>query len=94
MESGIYSDGKRLLLFFGGKIGVSAGTMTSKEGCREKHTFVSFQELQDEYAVGENLLGKVPLSDDSIFLCFDDVSQVDVVIKALERAKERLKGKE
>lgn len=61
---------------------------------REKHTFVSFQELQDEYAVGENLLGKVPLSDDSISLCFDDVSQVDVVIKALEVAKEKLKGEE
>lgn len=94
MESGIYSDGKNLLVVFGGKIGVGSGTATFND-IDEKYACVHFQENSRSYGIGENVIDKEPLADDKmIMLCFDNVASVDVVIKALDRVKEKLKGKE
>lgn len=94
MESGIYSDGKNLLVVFGGKIGVGSGTATFND-IDEKYACVHFQENSGSYGIGENVIDKEPIAEDkNIMLCFDNVASVDVVIKALDRVKEKLKGKE
>ena len=90
MESGIYNDGKNLLVVFGGKIGVGSGTATFND-IDEKYACVHFQENSDSYAIGDDVYDKEPLAEDKkIVLCFDNVASIDVVIKALEIAKSKL----
>ena len=94
MESGFYNDGKNLFVVFGGKIGVSSGTATFND-IDEKYACVHFQENSRSYAIGEDIIDKEPITDDKmIVLCFDNMASVDVVIKALDRVKEKLNGKE
>ena len=94
MESGIYNDGKNLFVIFGGKIGVGGGNVTIND-FNKKYACVSFQENSGSYAIGEDVLDKEPIAEDKkIMLCFDNVASIDVVIKALEIVKEKLKGKE
>lgn len=93
MESGFYNDGKNLFVVFGGKIGVGSGTATFND-IDEKYACVHFQENSRSYAIGEDVRQR-PITDDKmIVLCFDNVASVDVVINALDRVKEILKGKE
>lgn len=90
MESGIYNDGKNLFVIFGGKIGVGGDTIAINDDC-EKYACVHFQENSGSYAIGEDVYDKEPIAEDKkIMLCFDNVASVDVVIKALERVKEKL----
>lgn len=90
MESGIYNDGKNLLVVFGGKIGVGSGTATFND-IDEKYACVHFQENSGSYAIGENVIDKEPIADDKmIVLCFNNVASVDVVIKALGIARGKL----
>lgn len=91
MESGFYNDGKNLLVVFGGKIGVGSGTVTFND-IDEKYACVHFQENSGSYAIGEVLYDKEPIAEDKkIVLCFDNVASIDVVIKALEIARGKLK---
>lgn len=90
MESGIYNDGKNLLVVFGGKIGVGGGTVTIND-LDKKYACVHFQENSGSYAIGDDVYDKEPLAEDKkIMLFFDDVSSVDVVIKVLEIARDKL----
>lgn len=90
MESGICSDGKHLLVIFGGKVGVGSGTATFND-IDEKYACVHFQENSRSYTIGENVIDKEPIAEDkNIVLCFDNVASVDVVIKALEIARGKL----
>ena len=84
MESGIYNDGKNLFVIFGGKIGVGGGNVTIDK----KYACVHFQENSDSYAIGDDVYDKEPLAEDKkILLCFDNVASIDVVIKALNKAR-------
>ena len=88
MESGIYNDGKNLFVIFGGKIGVGGGTVTHDDD--KKYACVHFQENRGSYAIGDDVYDKEPIAEDKkIMLCFDNVASVDVVIKALERARSK-----
>ena len=90
MESGIYNDGKNWFVISGSKIVVGSGTMTIND-LDKKYACVHFQENRDSYAIGNDIYDKVPPAwDKKIVLCFDNVWSIDVVIHALERAKERL----
>lgn len=90
MESGIYNDGKNLLVVFGGKIVVGRGTVAINDDC-EKYACVHFNESVGSYAIGEDIIDKEPIAEDkNIVLCFDNVASIDVVIKALEMAKDRI----
>ena len=90
MESGIYNDGKNLFVIFGGKIGVGGGNVTIND-LDKKYACVHFQENSDSYAIGDDVYDKEPLAEDKkIMLCFDNVASIDVVIKALEIAKEKI----
>lgn len=90
MESGIYNDGKNLLVVFGGKIGVGSGTATFND-IDEKYACVHFQENSRSYAIGEDVIDKEPITDDKmIVLCFNNVASIDVVIKALGIARGKL----
>ena len=90
MESGIYNDGKNLLVVFGGKIGVGSGTATFND-IDEKYACVHFQENSGSYAIGEDVYDKEPIAEDKkIVLCFDNVASIDVVINALGFARGKL----
>lgn len=90
MESGIYNDGKNLLVIFGGKIGCGSGNVTLNY-LDKKYACVSFQENSDSYAIGDDVYDKEPIAEDKkIMLCFDNVASIDVVIKALEVARVKL----
>lgn len=90
MESGIYNDGKNLFVIFGGKIGVGGGNVTIND-LNRKYACVHFQENSDSYAIGDDVYDKEPIAEDNkIMLCFDNVASIDVVIKALEMAKDRI----
>ena len=90
MESGIYNDGKNLFVIFGGKIGVGSGNVTIND-LNRKFACVRFQENGDSYAFGDDVYDKEPIAEDNkIVLCFDNVASIDVVIKALEMAKDRI----
>lgn len=96
MESGICTDNKHLLVIFGGKVGVGVGlaTFCHEDGREEKYQTLFLQQLSKEYSVGEDISDKEEVSEELIELCFNDAAQVDVLIKNLERVKEKLNGKE
>lgn len=96
MESGICNDGKHLLVIFGGKVGVGVGNATfhHEDGLKEKYQTLFLQQCVNKHEVGEDIMGKEKVAEVKILLCFNDVAQIDVLIKNLERVKEELNGKE
>lgn len=94
MESGICTDGKELLVIFGGKVGIGVGNATfhHEDGLEEEYQTLFLQQCVNQHEVGEDIMGKEEISEERIVLCFDDVAQVDVLIKNLERVKGELKG--
>ena len=52
------------------------------------------QQCVNQHEVGEDISDKEEVSEELIELCFNDVAQVDVLIKNLERVKEELNRKE
>lgn len=96
MESGICSNGKDLLVIFGGKVGIGVGnaTFVHEDGLEEKYQTLFLQQCVNQHEVGEDIFDKEKVAEEKIVLCFDDAAQIDVLIKNLERVKEELKGKE
>lgn len=92
MESGICSDGKHLLVIFGGKVGVGVGVAAfcHEDGLEEKYQTVFLQQCVNKHEVGEDISDKEEVTEELIELCFNDVAQVDVLIKNLERVKQKL----
>ena len=92
MESGIYNDGKNLLVVFGGKIGVDVGVaiFCHEDGLEEKYQTVFLQQCVNKHEVGEDISDKEEIAEEVIELCFNDAAQVDVLIKNLERVKQKL----
>ena len=48
--------------------------------------------MRESARVGEDIFDKEEIAEEKIVLCFDDAAQIDVLIKNLERVKEKLKG--
>ena len=92
MESGICSDGKRLLVIFGGKVGIGVGNATfhHEDGLEEKYQTLFLQQCVNQHEVGEDISDKEEVTEELIELCFNDVAQIDVLIKNLERVKGKL----
>lgn len=93
MESGICSNGKDLLVIFGGKVGVGVGNATShnEDGLEEKYQILFLQQCVNQHEVGEDIFDREKVAEEKIVLCFNDVAQIDVLIKNLERVKEKIK---
>ena len=96
MESGICTNGKELLVIFGGKVGIGVGNATfhHEDGIEEKYKTLFLQQCVNKHEVGEDIFDKEEVAEEQIELCFNDAAQIDVLIKNLERVKEILKGKE
>lgn len=92
MESGICSNGKDLLVIFGGKVGIGVGnaTFVHEDGLEEKYQTLFLQQCVNQHEVGEDISDKEEVTEELIELCFNDVAQVDVLIKNLERVKGKL----
>lgn len=86
-ESGIYgSEQGDIFVLFGGKIGVGGGYHKQTR----THTLL-FQELDNKYEVGTEKPELYKKEKPSVFLLFNKEEEVDVVIKALNVVKEKLK---
>lgn len=96
MESGICTDNKQILVIFGGKVGIGVGSATfhHEDGLEEEYQTVFLQQCVNKHEVGEDIFDKEKVAEVKILLCFNDVAQVDVLIKNLERVKEEIRGKE
>lgn len=96
MESGICTDNKQILVIFGGKVGIGVGSATfhHEDGLEEKYQTLFLQQCVNKYKVGEDISDKEEVGEELIELCFNDVAQVDVLIKNLERVKDELNRKE
>lgn len=87
MESGFYSseDENRIFVVFGGKIGVGLARNEV-----EKQIGICFQELDNNHEIGERKPEKFNKEKPTIYLLFEDVKSIDVLIKDLSEAKKQL----
>ena len=93
MESGFYTNDQKLLVVFGGKIGLSVGnfTVSYDNGLDDTYQILALQQCEKKHNVGENIANKEPIAEQQIVLCFNNSSQVDVLIENLKCVKSRLK---
>lgn len=92
MESGICTDGKALLVIFGGKVGIGVGNITFdyEDGLEEKYRTLFLQQCVNQHEVGEDIFDKEEIAEERIILCFNNSAQIDVLIKNLNRVKAEL----
>ena len=93
MESGFYANDQKLLVVFGGKIGLSVGdiTISYDNGLDDTYQILGLRQCEKKHNIGDNIANKEPIAEQQIVLCFNNAAQVDVLIENLKRVKSRLK---